>query len=92
MAARFAGAALGLFAFSVSVTAGLYVRNPFNVVLSRSILALFGFFLIGLVLGGAAQRVVDEYVKTREADIRKQFGRSADAPAGDPRKDGSAKV
>ena len=92
MASRFVGSTLGLFAFSVTVLAGLYVRNPVTVILSRSILALFGFFLLGLVIGGAAQRVVDEHLKTREAEIRKLYPRASDLPEGAPSTGGSAKV
>lgn len=80
MAARMVGAALGLFAFAVSVAAGLYVGNPVTVVLSRGILSLFCFFLIGLVVGVAAHHVLVEHVKARESDIRKQFSRATDAP------------
>lgn len=68
MIARFIGAVLALFAFSVSVLAGLYVGNPVTVVLSRSILALIVFFLIGLALGAAAQAVVREHAKARERE------------------------
>ncbi|UCE60319.1 MAG: hypothetical protein JSU63_00945 [Phycisphaerales bacterium] len=73
MVARFAGASLGLLAFSITAFAGLYVQNPIAVTLARSILALFVFFFIGLALGGAAELVVREYEKGREADIRKRF-------------------
>ncbi len=73
MIARFAGASLGLLAFSVTAIAGLYVQNPVNVTLSRSILALFIFCSIGLVLGAAAQRVIDEHQQNHAREIRKRF-------------------
>ncbi len=72
MIARFSGAMLGLLAFTITAGAGLYVRNPVAVTLSRSILALFIFCAIGLVLGGAAQMVVAEHEKKREEEFRKQ--------------------
>ena len=81
MVARVAAASLGLLAFSVSLLAGLYVQNPATVTLSRSILALFVFCLIGLVLGGAAQLVIAEHEKTRESAIRKQYGEDSTPPA-----------
>ncbi len=73
MIARFAGASLGLLAFSTSTVAGLYVGNPPTVTLSRSILALFAFCIIGLLLGKAAQTVVAEYECNRRAEIERRF-------------------
>ena len=73
MVARFTGASLGLFAFAVTTVAGLFVRNPVEVVLSRGILALFVFCLIGFLLGHVAQLVVTEYEKDRAAEISQRF-------------------
>lgn len=70
MVARLSAAGLGLFAFAVAVIGGLIARNSFTVVLSRGILALFAFCLIGLVLGGAAQAVISEHAKRREEELR----------------------
>ncbi len=90
MVARFAGASLGLLAFTITVTAGLLVQNPVHVTLSRSIFALLVFCLIGLVLGTVAQLVVAEFERGREAEIRKRYhedsiaaqdGGSAEAPS-----------
>ncbi|MHC4698565.1 MAG: hypothetical protein ACYTFA_17680 [Planctomycetota bacterium] len=72
MVARFAGAGLGFLAFSITAFAGLFVQNPVVVTLSRSILALFVFTIIGLALGRAAELVVHEYEKNRESEIRKR--------------------
>ncbi len=77
MVARYAGASLGLFAFAVAVGAGLFVRNPVDVTLSRGILALFLFCLIGLILGEVARAVVAEHEKKREAEIRDRYGSDA---------------
>ena len=84
MVARFAGAGLGLFAFAVTVVAGLLVRNPVSVTLSRSILALFMFCLIGFILGTAAQLVVAEHAKKRESDIRKRYSEGLPITAEEP--------
>lgn len=73
MVARFAGASLGLLAFTVAVVAGIYVQNPVTVTLSRGILALFLFCGIGLVLGAAAQLVVNEHERRRESEILKDY-------------------
>lgn len=73
MVARFTGAGLGLLAFAVTVIAGLIARNPVTVTLSRGILALFLFFMIGLVLGLVAQYVINEHETAREARIREKY-------------------
>jgi len=73
MIARYAGASLGLLAFAIAVMGGLATRNPFTVTLSRGILAMFVFCLIGLVLGRLAQMVVSEHETKRETEIRAHF-------------------
>ena len=82
MVARFTGAGLGLLAFAVTMTAGLFAQVPVEVVLSRSILALFLFCVGGLLLGGAAQRVVDEFQKEREMRIHDRFDEDDTAKEG----------
>ena len=69
MVARLAGAGLGLFAFAVASIVGLLVRNPIDVVLSRSILALVVFCGLGLLLGGVAELVLAERRQQRESEI-----------------------
>ena len=81
MAARYAGASLGLLAFTIVVTAGLIAQNPVTVTLSRSIFALFLFCLIGLVLGRVAQMVVAEHQRKWETEIRKRYHDASAAPA-----------
>ncbi len=80
MVARFAGAGLGLFAFAVTVIAGLVAHNPVATTLSRSILALFVFCAIGLVLGAVAQMVIDEHEKKRESEIHERYREEPPAP------------
>jgi len=89
--ARYVGAGLGLLAFTVTVVAGLLVRNPVTVTLSRSILALFTFCLIGFVLGTVAQMVVAEHEKKRESEIRKRYSGGLPVAADEPA-DGSTEV
>lgn len=78
MVARLAGAGLGLFAFTVTVIAGLAVGNPVGVTLSRSILALLVFCLIGLVLGTAVQHVLDEHRRRRLEQLEEEAARAAE--------------
>jgi len=73
MIARYAGSVLGLFAFSVTVFAGLVVRNPIAITLERAVFALFLFCMIGFVLGSVAQMVVREFERKREAEILQRY-------------------
>ena len=87
MVARSSAAGLGLLAFAITATAGLVVENPVEVTLSRSILALIVFCLIGLLVGGAAQRVVSEHEKEKISRIRKRYHQDSavmDGGAQDP--------
>jgi hypothetical protein len=61
MLARYAGSTLGLLAFAIVLIAGLLAGNPLTTTLSRGVFALFAFFLLGSVLGAAAQLVVNEH-------------------------------
>lgn len=73
MIARFTGGTLGLLAFTITIIAGLYVRNPVAVTLSRSIWALLVFCCIGLVLGAAAGLVLREHEASREREILQEY-------------------
>jgi hypothetical protein len=69
LVARYTGASLGLLAFAVAITGGLLAQNPVTVTLSRGILALFLFFLLGIALGTAAQYVLSEYEGQRMSQL-----------------------
>ncbi|HNQ22309.1 MAG TPA: hypothetical protein PKK06_04375 [Phycisphaerae bacterium] len=73
MVARFAAATLGLLAFTLTVIAGLVVGNPVTVTLSRSILALFLFSLLGLALGAVSQMIIAEHEAKRVAEIQARY-------------------
>lgn len=88
--ARYAGAALGLFAFTITIVTGLLAQNPVEVTLSRSLLALLLFCLLGLVLGTAANMVITEFETSRQADIREKYrSDSAEAVSGGPDEESS---
>jgi len=86
MITRYTSAGLALLAFSVAIFAGLFSRNPFEVTLSRGLLALLLFFPLGLALGWAAQRVVNEFERQGEQRIQERFlsgsSRSEASPPG----------
>ena len=73
MVARFTGVGLGLLAFTITIVAGVWIQNSVTVTLSRSILALFVFCLIGFVLGSAADIVVAEHETGQAAKVREHF-------------------
>ncbi len=73
MVARFAGASLGLLAFSVTIAAGLYANNPPMVILSRSVFALFTFCILGILFGVAAQSVIAEYERSQRSRIERTY-------------------
>ena len=66
MVVRYTGACMGLLAFGITVVAGLAVDNPPMVTLSRSVWALFIFCVLGLLLGTAAQAVINDHQRRRE--------------------------
>ncbi len=90
MMPRIAGASLGLLAFTISLVGGLLAGNPATVTLSRGILALFFFFLIGLVLGTIAQRVIHEYEKQRKDEMQRLHADGADPAESEPAQGDSA--
>ena len=69
MVARMTGASLGFLAFTVAIVAGMAVGNPVNVTLSRSIYALLIFTVLGMLLGGAAQLVIQEHGRQRDQEM-----------------------
>jgi len=79
MIARFSGATLGLLAFSVAVFGGLWVGNSATDILSRAIWSLVIFCALGLVLGAAAQAVVNEYARKRFDSVRADIEATAKA-------------
>lgn len=73
MVARYSAVSLGLLAFAVTAVAGLFARNPVELTLSRCVFALFLFYVIGLLLGSVADRVVAEHDREAEAKIKKRY-------------------
>lgn len=65
MVSRFLSAGLGCLAFAVAAFAGLAVRNPIEVTLTRALLGMVVFYAIGRLLGGAVELVIAEHVETR---------------------------
>jgi hypothetical protein len=83
---RLCGAALGFFAFSVTVVLGMAAGNPADVTIARAIGAMFVFCLIGLGTGWVANRVLDEHAsaKKREMFPEEPEDQNAAEPDGHP--------
>ncbi len=69
MASRITGACLGLLAFVTAIISGLIAGHEPRDILSRSIIAMIVFCLIGLAAGAAVSIVVREHVRNREAKL-----------------------
>jgi hypothetical protein len=57
-------ASLALVAFAVCIVTGLQAQNPFATVVSKALIALVVTFVVGLILGSMAQKMLDENVDT----------------------------
>ena len=80
MIVRFSGATLGLLAFSIAVLGGLWAGNSVTLILSRAIWSLVIFCALGLVIGAAAQAVVEEYARQRFDAVRADVAATAETP------------
>ena len=58
-----------MLAFSASIVVGLWAGNPVSVILSRAVWALCVFCVIGLLVGGVAQYVINDYGKRRFREV-----------------------
>lgn len=58
--ARKIAAASALLVFAISLLLGLQAQNTFTTTLSRALLAMAGTFIIGLVVGSMAEKMVEE--------------------------------
>lgn len=64
-------ASLALIAFAVSVViSGIHAGNSFSTTVWRALLAMGGTYLIGLVVGTMAQKMLDENLRVEEENLR----------------------
>ncbi len=60
-------AILSMVAFAMCLLIGtLEADNPFTTTVSRALVAMFGTFVIGLILGAMGQRMLTENVQSAE--------------------------
>jgi hypothetical protein len=60
---------LALVVFAVCLVAGLNAGNSTATVLSNALLAMAGTFVIGLVVGAMAQKMLEENVAAERAKV-----------------------
>ena len=53
-------ASMALVAFAVCILVGLQAGNTFSTILAKALLALVATFVLGLVIGAMAQKMLDE--------------------------------
>jgi NhaP-type Na+/H+ or K+/H+ antiporter len=76
MAKRMAGV-LSIVVFAFCLLLGLRAGNPFNTIVSRALVGMAGTYVVGLVIGAVAQRMVDESVRDEERKIKNPGGSAA---------------
>ena len=70
MASRIA-AACSLIVFALCLVLGIQAQNTFSTTISRALAAMAGTFVVGLALGAAAQKMLDENIAARGTSSRK---------------------
>ena len=63
-------ASLALVAFFVCILAGMQAENPFTTVVANALVALVVTFVVGLVIGAMAQKMLDENMAAGKNDIK----------------------
>lgn len=61
-----------LIVFALCLVLGLRADNTFSTTLTRALVAMAGAFVVGLVIGFVAQRMLDENLKVAEERLKKQ--------------------
>jgi uncharacterized membrane protein len=59
-----------LLVFALCVVLGIQANNTFTTTVTRALVAMVCTFAIGLVLGSAAQRMIDENLKNEEEKLK----------------------
>ncbi len=72
MANRIAGI-LSLVAFAMCLFVGAFeAGNPFTTVVWRSLVAMFGTYVIGYIIGIAAERILSERAEAEKSEAAKE--------------------
>jgi hypothetical protein len=76
MAKRMAGV-LSIVVFAFCLLLGLRAGNPFSTIVSRALVGMAGTYVVGLVLGAVAQRMLDENLRDEERRLSNPSGSAA---------------
>lgn len=68
----FIGACMGLVGFTVSVIAGMQADNDFSTVMFRALVASFGCYVVGYVVGMMASFVATEHAAKLADEVSKR--------------------
>lgn len=71
MANRLAGCC-ALVVFTFCLVLGLNANNTFSTTVTRALVAMGGTFVVGLLIGWIAQKMLDENLKSEEEKLKKQ--------------------
>ena len=80
MSTQFAGR-LSLIAFATAAIRGLWAQADFFGTIQTALVSLGVFYVLGLVIGEAARRIVEENAK---ADLAERFGTASSPGTGIP--------
>ena len=73
MTTKICGAGLGFLAFAVSLVIGLWTENPFITIVSRSLIVMGLFYILGCCLAGIGQKVINENVENEKQRIQQEI-------------------
>jgi hypothetical protein len=76
-------ASMGLVAFFVCILAGMHAGNPFSSVVANALAALVVTFVVGLVLGAMAQKMLNENMAAGASSANKSGNPEAKTTGGD---------
>ena len=74
---------MALVAFAICILVGLQAGNPFSTIVLKALVALFVTFILGLVIGTMAQKMLDENLAPRAAPPKNPANTEAEPKAGD---------
>ena len=63
-------AVCALLVFALCLVLGMQANNSFTTTVTRALVAMACTFVVGLVLGAAAQRMIDENLKHEEERLK----------------------
>jgi hypothetical protein len=75
-------ATMALVAFAVCIMAGYQAENPFSTIVSKALFALAVTFVVGLVVGTMAQKMLDENIAHAARSANKSGNPEAKTDAG----------